>query len=54
MLSVPAIGEIVVRVVARRDTPAAGRHAVLVRRFQDPAPTNDDLNAALSGAFPPV
>jgi PAS domain-containing protein len=51
-LAVPAIGEILVRVIARRDVPVAGRHAVLVRRHRDPAPTPDELAISLAEAFP--
>ncbi len=50
--AVPGIGEILVRFVARRDTPVDGRHAVIVRRFQDPPPTADDLDRAVAEAFP--
>ncbi len=46
------IGTVLVHVVARRDAPVTGRHAVFVRRRQDTAPTLDDLDAALSVAFP--
>lgn len=50
--SLPGVGEILVRVVARRDAPVVGRHAVLVRRHSDPAPTRADLDAAVAEAFP--
>ncbi len=48
---VPDIGAVLVRYVARRDTPIDGRHAVIVRRHHDPAPTDADLDAALVEAF---
>jgi len=50
--SIADIGTVLIHVVARRDAPVTGRHAVFVRRRQDPAPTLDDLDAALSVAFP--
>lgn len=53
-LSVPSVGEVMVHVVARRDAPVAGRHAVLVRRQRDPAPTVVELMDALAVAFPPT
>jgi hypothetical protein len=39
-------------VVARRDVPVPGRHAVLVRRVSEPVPTVADLDEALTIAFP--
>jgi hypothetical protein len=50
--SVPEIGEIMLRFVARRDAPVAGRHALLVRRQAEAAPTAADLDAALEASFP--
>jgi PAS domain-containing protein len=49
---VPDIGAVLLRFAARRDRPISGRHAVLVRRRQDPQPTLDELDAALAVAFP--
>lgn len=49
--SVPAVGEIMVRFVARRDAPVPGRHAVLVRRQAEAAPTAEDLDEALAASF---
>jgi hypothetical protein len=51
--AVPDIGAVVIRFVARRDTPVAGRHAVLVRRHSDPPPTFEDLDAVISASFRP-
>lgn len=48
---VPDIGAVLVRYVARRDAPIAGRHAVIVRRHHDPVPTDADLETALTEAF---
>jgi PAS domain-containing protein len=50
--SIADIGTVLVHVVARRDAPVTGRHAMFVRRRQEPTPTLDDLDAALSVAFP--
>ena len=50
--AVPEVGTVVVRVAARRDTPIVGRHAVLVQRHHDPAPTLDDLDAIIARSFP--
>lgn len=50
-LAVPDVGEIIVRVVAARDTPVPGRHAVMVRRADEPPPTLADLAAAIDEAF---
>jgi hypothetical protein len=50
--SVPDIGEIMLRFVARRDAPVAGRHALLVRRQAEAAPTAGDLDESLATAFP--
>jgi len=49
--AVPDIGTVVIRFVARRDTPVAGRHAVLVRRHHDPPPTLEDLDAVVAASF---
>ena len=52
--AVPAIGAVMVRFAAGRDQPVPGRHALVVRRRHDPAPTGADLEAALAMAFPPT
>ena len=49
---VPDSGEVFLRYVARRDVPSPGRHTVLVHRWNEPAPTDEDLDAALDAAFP--
>jgi PAS domain-containing protein len=49
---VPEAGEVFVRYVAARDRPIPGRHAVVVRRWNEPPPTFDDLEVALRAAFP--
>lgn len=49
---VPPIGDVIVRYLARRDVPVPGRHAVLVHRWNEAAPTLDDLETALRSAFP--
>jgi PAS domain-containing protein len=49
--SVPEVGQIMVRFVARRDAPVPGRHAVLVRRHAEAAPTAADLDEALAMSF---
>ena len=48
---VPEAGMVFLRFVARRDVPIAGRHSVLVHRWNEPAPTSADLDAALVSAF---
>jgi hypothetical protein len=40
------------RYIAKRDVPIVGRHTVLVHRWHEPAPTEDDLEAAVEQAFP--
>ena len=50
--AVSDIGAVMVNVSAGRDIPVPGRHALLVRRKHDPAPTPADLEAALAEAFP--
>jgi PAS domain-containing protein len=50
--AVPGIGAVMVSFAAGRDLPVPGRHAVVVRRRHDPAPTIADLEAALAEAFP--
>ena len=50
--AVPDIGAVVLRYVARRDTPVPGRHAVRVRRRSEPPPTLADLDAAVAEVFP--
>ena len=40
-----------IRYVARRDVPIAGRHSVLVHRWNEPVPTAADLDEALVSAF---
>jgi hypothetical protein len=49
---VPDSGEVFLRYVARKDVPVPGRHTVLVHRWNEPAPTDADLDAALEVAFP--
>lgn len=49
--SVPAVGQVIVWYIARRDEPIPGRHAVVVRRHQDPALVPADLDQALADAF---
>jgi PAS domain-containing protein len=49
---VPDAGAVFIRYIAERDVPIVGRHAVLVHRWHEPAPTRADLEAALADAFP--
>jgi PAS domain-containing protein len=49
---VPDIGAVMIHFAAGRDVPVPGRHAFVVRRRHDPAPTAADLDAALAEAFP--
>ncbi len=49
---VPDSGEVFLRYVARKDQPIPGRHTVLVHRWNETAPTEADLDAALDAAFP--
>ncbi len=49
---VPEAGLVFLRYIARRDVPINGRHSVLVHRWNEPAPTAADLDAALDAAFP--
>lgn len=48
---VPESGEVFLRYVARKDVPIPGRHTVLVHRWNEPAPTDADLDSALDAAF---
>lgn len=48
---VSPLGEVMIRFAARRDSPVPGRHTILVRRWNEPAPTIDDLDAAVRSAF---
>jgi len=50
--SVPSIGAVMVSFVAGRDLPVPGRHALVVRRRHEPAPSPADLEAAIAEAFP--
>jgi len=50
--AVGGIGAVMVTFAAGRDLPVPGRHALVVRRRHDPAPTSADLEAALAEAFP--
>ena len=50
--AVPAIGAVMVNFAAGRDRPVPGRHALVVRRRHDPAPSPSDVEAALAEAFP--
>jgi len=49
---VSGAGEVFIRYRTRPDEPIHGRHAVLVHRWNEPAPTEGDLDAALATAFP--
>jgi len=49
---VPDAGEVFLRYLARKDEPIPGRHTVLVHRWNEPVPTDADLDAALDAAFP--
>jgi hypothetical protein len=49
---VPSIGAVMVSFVAGRDLPVPGRHALVVRRRHEPAPSPADLEAAIAEAFP--
>ena len=49
---VPDSGEVFLRYVARQDVPISGRHTVLVHRWNEPVPTEADLDTALDVAFP--
>jgi len=50
--AVPDIGSVAIHFAAAADRPVPGRHAMIVRRRHDPAPTSDDLDVALADAFP--
>lgn len=52
--SVPSGGSVPIHFAVARDRPVPGRHAMLVRRRHDPAPTPVDLETALAHAFPTV
>ena len=49
---VPDSGAVFIRYLAARDVPIVGRHTVLVHRWHEPVPTDEDLEAALREAFP--
>jgi len=49
---VPDSGAVFLRYIAQRDMPIPGRHTVLVHRWHEPAPTEDDLARAVEEAFP--
>jgi PAS domain-containing protein len=49
---VPDAGAVFIRYIAERDVPIVGRHTVLVHRWHEPVPTAEDLESALSLAFP--
>ena len=49
---VPDAGAVFIRYIAERDVPIAGRHTVLVHRWHESVPTAEDLESALSQAFP--
>jgi PAS domain-containing protein len=49
---VPDAGAVFIRFIAERDVPIAGRHTVLVHRWHEPPPTEDDLALAVEEAFP--
>jgi PAS domain-containing protein len=49
---VPDSGAVFLRYIAKRDVPIVGRHTVLVHHWHEPAPTADDLEAAVEQAFP--
>ena len=52
--SVAHVGSVAIHFAIARDRPVPGRHAMLVRRRHDPAPSREDLDAALAYAFPTV
>ena len=45
-------GHVMIRWRMRRDVPVPGRHTILVRRALEPEPTSEELDAALTEAFP--
>jgi PAS domain-containing protein len=49
---VPEAGTVFIRYIAQRDVPIPGRHTVLVHRWHEAPPTDDDLARALDEAFP--
>jgi len=49
---VPDSGAVFIRYIAQRDVPIPGRHTVLVHRWHEPPPTDEDLARALDEAFP--
>jgi len=49
---VPDSGTVFIRYIAQRDVPIPGRHTVLVHRWHEPAPTEEDLARAVEEAFP--
>jgi PAS domain-containing protein len=51
---VPDAGAVFIRFIAQRDVPIIGRHTVLVHRWHEPPPTEEDLAEALATAFPTV
>jgi PAS domain-containing protein len=51
---VPDAGAVFIRFIAQRDVPIIGRHTVLVHRWHEPPPTEEDLAEALATAFPSV
>ncbi len=50
--ALPSGGHVMVRWRLRRDAPVQGRHALLIRRRQEPEPTAAQLDDALAEAFP--
>jgi PAS domain-containing protein len=50
--AVPSGGHVMVRWHLRRDAPVHGRHALLIRRRQEPEPTAAAMDEALAQAFP--
>ncbi len=49
---VPDSGAVFLRYIAQRDMPIPGRHTILVHRWHEPAPTEEDLARAVREAFP--
>jgi PAS domain-containing protein len=48
---VPDSGAVYLRYIAQRDMPIPGRHTILVHRWHEPAPTEEDLAQAVREAF---
>jgi PAS domain-containing protein len=50
--AVPSGGHVMVRWRLRRNAPVHGRHALLIRRRNEPEPTTGEMDDALAEAFP--